>query len=308
MLIFIHGKDNYRSKQKLKEIIEEYKKKHKSGLNLRFFDKKTRFQDFKDQINQSSMFSEKKLAIIKEAFSNKSFKEGFLEEGSNWVDSDSVIVFYEPDKVSKKDPLFKLLKDKAKCQEFKPLKGKKLRSFVKEQFKKYSCNIDNKALSLFINFVGSDLWRASNEVKKLAAFKEEVKEKDIRELVKPKIETDIFKAIDALIDRDKKKALTLINAHLKEGDSPLYLLHMINYQARNLLVVKDLSQKGLSYNNMRKKANLHPFVFKKSFNQSKRFKLGEIKKIYHKIFRADLDIKTGKEEPEAALEKLVAEL
>ena len=38
MIIFLYGPDNYRSKEKLNEIILGYKKVHKSGLNLVNFD------------------------------------------------------------------------------------------------------------------------------------------------------------------------------------------------------------------------------------------------------------------------------
>ena len=40
MTILLYGLDTYRSRQKLNEIIENYKKVRKSGLNLRFFDGK----------------------------------------------------------------------------------------------------------------------------------------------------------------------------------------------------------------------------------------------------------------------------
>ena len=71
MIIFLYGPDTYRSRQKLNEIIEHYKKVHKSGLNLKYFDlQKSSYQDFKDEIQQASMFKEKKLLVLKNIFSN----------------------------------------------------------------------------------------------------------------------------------------------------------------------------------------------------------------------------------------------
>ena len=69
MIFFLYGQDVYRSRAKLREIIEHYKKARKSGLNLKVFDfKKADFQDFKDVIRSVSMFNEKKLIILKNAF------------------------------------------------------------------------------------------------------------------------------------------------------------------------------------------------------------------------------------------------
>jgi DNA polymerase III delta subunit len=54
--------------------------------------------------------------------------------------------------------------------------------------------------------------------------------------------------------------------------------------------------------------HLHPFVVKKSYQQANKFTLQELKKIYQKIFKADLDIKTGKITPETALDLLLTEI
>jgi DNA polymerase III delta subunit len=51
---------------------------------------------------------------------------------------------------------------------------------------------------------------------------------------------------------------------------------------------------------------MHPFVVKKSLQQASKFTLEELKKIYQKIFQVDLDIKTGRIEPEVALDLFIA--
>ena len=83
MLIFLYGPDSYRINRKLNEIIEQYQKIHKSGLNLRYFDlsdKDMVFQDFSDEFQQKSMFKEKKLIVLKNAFSHPGFQDEFLSE------------------------------------------------------------------------------------------------------------------------------------------------------------------------------------------------------------------------------------
>jgi len=165
-------------------------------------------------------------------------------------------------------------------------------------------------LEKLIEYIGNDLWQMSNEIKKLASFKNNktLRIEDIELLVRSKIETDIFKTIDAIAEKNKKQALNLFHKHLEKGDSPLYLLSMINYQFRNLLIVKDLIEKHKPYDVILKKSGLHPFVVKKSYYQSQRFTFQELKKIFQKIFKADLDIKTGRIQPEIALDLLIAEI
>lgn len=315
MIIFLYGQDTYRMREKLKEIIASYRKIHKSGLNLKYFDcfKKSGeaiFSDFKDEIRQTSMFKEKKLAVITSPFSDTDFKDGFLEEAKNLLKSEDIILLYEEGEIRKNNSLFKFLGKNTKCQEFKVLSGQKLNSWVEKEFEKYNTKIEQDALEILIEYVGNDLWRMANEIRKLASYKnkKQVQAKDVQLLIRSKIETDIFKTIDAIAEKNKKRALKLLHKHLEKGDSPLYLLSMINYQFRNLLIVKDFIERYKPYSVILKKSGLHPFVVKKSYYQSQKFSFQELKKIYQKIFQVDLQIKTGKIEPETALDMLIAEI
>jgi len=312
MLIFLYGPDTYRSHQKLNEIIANYKKIHKSGLNLKYFDfKKDSHQEFKDEFQTISMFQEKKLVVLENTFSNTEFKRKFLENSKKFIDSKDIILFYEENEFSKNDALFNFLKKQAKVQEFELLAGQKLKNWVKKEFEKYQCQISDTALGKLIEFTANDLWQITNEIKKLVSYKKDgkIEIKDVELLVRPKIEADIFKTIDAISSRNKKQALILIHKHLEKGDPPLYLLSMINFQFRNLLLVKSCESKGELYiNDMRilsKKLKLHPYVVRKSIQQARRFTIDELKKIYRKIFQVDLNIKTGKIDPQTALDLLI---
>ena len=309
MLIFLYGQDTYRLRKKLNEMIERHKKIHKSGLNLIMLDlAKGTFDDFKDKTETTSMFKEKKLIILENAFSNRNFIENFLKYKKGR--EEDIILFFEEGTVDARNPLFKFLKRTSKCQEFNPLEGQKLKSWVKKEFLNYQTEISPEALDELLNFVDNDLWQMSNEVKKLISFKsgEKIEKKDVEILVKPKIEADIFETIDAIASKNKKQALKLVHKHLERGDNPSYLLSMINFQFRNLLMVRDLIEKRKPIYLFSKITNLHPYIIKKSYFQAQKFSLPELKKIYRKIFQADLSIKTGKVEPEVALDLLIAEI
>lgn len=315
MTIFLYGQDTYRSQQKLNEIVNHYKKIHKSGLNLKYFDlAEKNFQDFKDEFQSSPMFKEKKLIIFKNVTLNKDFKDKFLENIKKFADSEDIILFYESGEVLNNE-LFDLLKNYGRSQEFKLLEGEKLKNWIKKEFENFGKKITEPALEKLIEFVGNNLWQMANEIKKLVSYSggvnissktrhkkgKEIELEDIKLLVRPKIETDIFKTIDSLVLKNKKQALELIHKHLEKGDSPLYLLSMINFQFRNLLIVKS---DGSGFG----KLKLHPYVVKKTREQARKFSFEELKKIYQKIFEVDLAIKTGKIKPETALDLLISEI
>lgn len=297
MIIFLYGPDTYRSRQKLGEIVEHYKEVHKSGLNLRFFDcQSSNCQDFNDEFRQSPMFHEKKLIILKNVFQNQDFKNYFLENGKKLADSKDNIIFYEEGEIAPKEPLLKFLIKNAKTQEFKMLAGGGLRGWAQKELKKYGAKIQPEALQRLINCVGDDLWRFSGEIQKLAAFKKNktIGIEDVDLLVGARLETDIFKTIEAIALRNKKQALSLLHEHLEKGDSPLYLLSMISFQFRNLLIIKKTGR-----------LDSHPYFVRKTAFLAKSFTFEELKKIYGQIFEADVKIKTGRIDPQTALDLLV---
>ena len=308
MLLFLYGQDIYRSQRKLNGIIESYKKIHQSGLNLEFFDgQNLDFKNFKSQINTISMFREKKLIVIKNILNNTDFKTDFLKQKKFFIQSDDIFIFYEKDKVPANSALLKFLKKEGKCQEFELFSGLKLKNWIKAELK---IEIEPLAIEKLIEFVGNDLWRLSFELQKLVAYsKTKIKKEDVELLVAPQIETDIFKTIDALAVKNKKEAIFSIHKHLEKGDSPLYILSMIAFQFRNLLMVKDQCKDAscLPYN-ASKELGIHPYVIRKTLWQTKKFSLAELKKIYQRIFKIDWQIKTGRVSPEVALDLLIAEI
>jgi DNA polymerase-3 subunit delta len=257
------------------------------------------------------MFAEKKLIVLRSVFLDAKFQESFLENIKNLEESKDIVVIYEDCCPDQRTKFFKALQKYAKCQEFECLQPAMLKKWVAQEFERQNRKINPDALDLLISFVGNDLWQMINEIDKLTKYKTEgkiIKKEDVELLVKPNIENDIFKTIDALASKDKKQALTLLHKHLDNGDNSLYLLSMIAYQFRNLLIIKELSAKGLPASGWQKTCGLHPFVVQKSYYLCNQFSMDSLKKIYQNIFQVDSDIKTGKIEPELALDLLLAEI
>ncbi len=311
MVILIYGQDNYRSRLKINEIIESYKKTNEKGFDLKCFEAEDiSFQDLKNELKKKSMFREKKMIIIRNPFSSPSFKEKFLKEPEEIIKAGDIVLFYEDKAISENDPLLTLLLKRSRYQEFKPLKGQELKNWIKEEIKSYRGQASEAAILKLMEYIGNDLWRAANEIKKLVSHSKlrMIEVRDVELMVKPVIETSIFTTVDAIAAKDKKKAFRLVKKHIENGDSPLYILSMINFQFRNLLTIKDLLEKGRPYYSLPKLTSLHPFIIKKSYSQTSKFTLSELKKIYQKIFQVDIDIKRGRLEPSAALDLLIAEI
>jgi DNA polymerase-3 subunit delta len=209
-----------------------------------------------------------------------------------------------------KDFFKKLTSSLAKNEEFDLLTGAKLENWIKKETEENNAKIEPAAIRRLAASVGPDLWQMANEISKLALFCDGriIGEKDINALVRAKIESDIFKTIDALAAKNKKAALEFLHRHLARGESEIYLLTMLIYQFRNLILVKDQIERGAQFQSLGKKIKMHPFVLRKTFEQSKGFTFPVLKKIYERLLEIDLGIKSGKIEAQAALDLVVGEI
>lgn len=316
MIIFLFGEDAFRSNEKLAEIKNKFLEKNKEGVSLSVFDfaeKDWNIGEIVVSISSGGLFSSKKLTIIKnilagkKEFSDEKF-EKFLKAEAKKEKSDLILIFWEGGKVKKSGKLYKLLQKIAKCQEFELLDGSKLKNWIASKFKERNIVISLAAIEKLIIFVGNDLSLLSREIEKLATYKNkgEVSGEDIDLLVKSKIDTDIFKTVDALARGDKKAALKMLHDHLEDGEDPFYLLSMYFYQFRNLVKVKPLAEKNMSPQDIAARLKMHPFVARKSLDQSRNFSWPQLKSLYNQLCEIDFESKTGKTDIALALDKFAA--
>jgi len=310
MIILLYGEDTFRLRQKLTEVTEEYEVKHKTGLNLtRFKENNFDFDKIREKIESISMFDEKKLIILENALSNKIFSEDFLKyikKNKLKENQDIIIIFHQEGKLTRPS----LTRNVSMFEEFKLLLGNDLVNWLKKQAGKNNININQENLKKLIAYVGNDLWQLNNELNKLGSYKGDqlINEQDIDLLIKSKIDTDIFKTLDALGRRDKKTAFRLLHEHLKQGENEIYLFSMFIYQIRVLLKLKDLIEKGTSFYDLPKLSGLHPYVIKKSSEQLRSFSLNQLKNIYKYLLKIELGLKKGRLDGSAALDLFVAEI
>ncbi|MDD5221047.1 MAG: DNA polymerase III subunit delta [Candidatus Pacebacteria bacterium] len=314
-LILIHGKNNVFSKDKLGEIIRERKQFFsEDSVVFDFSEDSCDFYMVKSEISNESMFFKKRVIVIKSGFDNKEFKEKFLEKKDFLEKNSGLIIFFEEKSILKTDLLYKLIKKHGHIYEFEEMDSVKIKSFLNKKVKDNGFKIEATAITLLNNSLNGDLWRLKCEIEKLMAFKAKDKlitKEDVNNLVKPEIESDIFKTIDAIARKDKKGALRLIHNHLEKGDSAPYIFSMIAFQFRNMLVIKNFSENNPELNQFQLKKELkgiNPFVIQKSLWLIKNFSLKQLERIYKKIFQMDISVKSGKLDQEEAIEMLLLDI
>lgn len=308
MIFFLYGTDTYRSRQKLKEIKDKFKKEvDPSGLNLMAIDgAKTDLDSVNRAMSAAPFLAKRRMVVVEELFANK--KEGLFEglleklkkESASTDPSSCLMIFWEPiegpDKRNKDAAaLWNFLTKEKFAAPYPPLAGLQLSRWVAEYFAVNGVNVDPSAADRLVALVGDDSWTLKNEIEKLAAFAkgsgQPVSSEMVGQQVTAQFDDNIFALVDAVSQRQKNVALKLVSEQLDNGANEMYLLSMINRAFRILTLVKETpaAQQG--------KLGLHPFVLKKAQSQSQRFSGQELKNIYRSLLRLDEQIKTGFAKP-----------
>jgi len=283
MIILIHGKDSYRIKEKVNDLV--------NGQEIVFDFEEDVYSLLIDSLKQRSLFDSKKIVVTKGLLKKvKSIKDIISLVG------DTTLIIVE-DTIDKK---YKKIADEEYC--FDLLQGAELIKWINARV---GGKIHNLAVKKIIEYFNNDLWRISSELDKLACYKdgEMILVDDIELLMRPDIENNIFQTIDAIASKNKKTSLKLLYSHIEKGDAVSYLFSMIFFQFRNLIAVKDAQKFGLRNIN-----KMNPYIFSKISNQSRSFTYEELINYYSKLAQSDYYIKTGKIDPGIALDLFIFEL
>lgn len=307
MILFIYGNDTYRSKEKLDFYKTAYLKKY-GDFNVSVYEGDIDPQKVRNDIMSLPFMAEKRLIILKNALASK---KDILENLLDLIDQipeETVVLFYEEGEPDRRTSLYKKLSKGKHIEVFSHLEGSDLQKWIKKEVLRQNGEIDPQAYNLLSAYIGNDLWQLSRELKKLLSFNKKITKESVEELTKSRPEANIFDMVDALGKKDPRTASKKMHVILESGESEIYLLSMIVRQIRNILLVKDLFDKGLREAEIAKTLKLHPFVVKKAVEQGRNFTFSELKDIYSSLAETDLSIKNGTLEPRLALDLLVQKI
>jgi DNA polymerase-3 subunit delta len=272
------------------------------------------FDKLVKSISAVPFLAEKRLIIIKNFLrdGDEKLREYITENFQKFSDS-SVVIIAEEGEVKKTLSFYKKMQKADLIVHFPLRKGYDLEKWLVEQATLENINLKLPAAKRLITLVGNNGWRLINELKKLDLYrialgKEQIEDADIEAMVEGENDSNIFDFIDALGARDSKMALVRLEELIKSGKNENYILTMIVYQFRNMMIVQDLIARGIAGPQIAKEAELNPYVAEKTIRLLKIFDLPMLRRVYYRLMQTDLDIKTGKVEPKLALEKLLADL
>jgi DNA polymerase-3 subunit delta len=150
-----------------------------------------------------------------------------------------------------------------------------------------------------------------NELAKLASYVGRggrVTPAEVDLLVQDGQEQNLFSFVDDLSARQLGPALRGARQLLEEGQAPTYVMFMLARQVRILLGVRELAAQRMRPDDIAAELGQRPFVVRKAIDQARAFAPGELERLHDRLLELDLATKTGRIQPEVALELFVVEM
>lgn len=315
MFYLFFGQNFYSIKKKLKAIKEKFLKADPSSLNVTEFSGiDLKAGEFWSTVLASPFLATKRLIIIKNILlesKDDDFKKDLAKNLAK-IPETSLVFFIEDGLPDKRSALFKALNKPGIAQNFESPTPNSIRNLIEEKLQENNIKISSEAKNKFILYVGSDLYRAENEITKLILYSkheklDQIEEFLVEEMVRAENSAGIFDFIDSLGVKDQEKAVSLFNKLIQAGENELYILTMIVYQFRNMIIVSNFLERKLQAGQIAKEAKIHPFVVQKTITVLKKYTKEKLKANYIKLGETDFAIKSGLVEPKLSVLMLISD-
>ena len=176
--------------------------------------------------------------------------------------------------------------------------------------------IEPAAASLLIGMVGTELQRLSTELDKLISYvgtKGKITRDDVTLLVRYSRDHSNFEMTDAMMDGDRRRALTLLDHLFTNPAEPpqtlaIMLLGAMASNYRKMLLAKELMRQNAPQSEVQRVVGLPPFLLGKFNERARRFDMDRIVKGIERLAATDVALKTSMGTPRLQLELLICEL
>jgi len=243
-LYIFHGEERYLLERSLASLRALVCPDGLDGFNYKRYEGKgLSVDEIEDAVNTFPVFAEKTLVEIHDfdIFKNDA-KERIRDIFSDLPDFVCVvfiysIIEYKPDgrvKVNKE-----VLKH-ANVVEFVVQDQDNLVKWIKRHFRDAGKNISTSDAEYLAFITGGLMATLNGEIEKTAAYSKEetISRKDIDAVVTPVLDTVAYKLSDALVSRESKKALQLLDELFQMREAPHKLMYSISLKMRQLLAAR----------------------------------------------------------------------
>jgi DNA polymerase-3 subunit delta len=275
---------------------------------------------FQEVCTSIPFLARRRLVILEEPTrqsSNEHIKDSFFDLIGSIPNTTALLLIENVDLKSTKGKIPNKLADliqwlqehqpSAYIKRFELPTGTQFVQWIRQLVHELGGEIEPQAAQLLAEYVSEDPHLTVQECSKLLDYvnrERPIEIVDIEQITPFQRQSDVFAMVDAIGQRNGSQALQWLR-QLLQVDPAIYAFSMIVRQFRLLLLTKEAQANHLDPKDV---LQLHPYVAGKITAQAINFSLEDLEKIYHRLNEMDIASKTGQENLEVSLERLVAAL
>ena len=291
----------------LKDKISEIKKALDPSYEEIYYDlEDDSLQSLIDELSTISLFDNPKFVIAKNSNKLVNMKnESLLDlyKAMNNTDSQNVLILQILNLSDFKADTFETLKRYSTLIDVR-IKNIPKEEYIKNYFNKDNYQIDDEATNLLITYV-DDLYSLKTAMDQLMCYKMEdkiIKANDIKKMITPPLDDNIYSIIDSVINNDKKRSFECLN-HLKlHSVRSSYIISLLINKFQEMYNVSLLVKANMNQNDIASVFNVKPGRAYYMIKASKSSSISLIKRNLDLLNKLDLNIKSGLEDENLGLE------
>ncbi|MEA5112819.1 MAG: DNA polymerase III subunit delta [Geobacteraceae bacterium] len=307
-LLYFHGDEPYLMEKAVRRLLDTLVPPDLRDFNLEvFYGNENSGGQIVEAAATLPMFAEWRVVLVKKA---DALPAASLEDLARYIEnpSPSTCLVFLAEKIDQRKKFFTEFKKRGELVECKRLYENQLGAFIKAEAAARGKRIESAAAEMLVYLVGNNLQELVSEVEKAVLYvgdRDMVTAPDIREIASDTRVNSVFELADSLGEKKIDRALRSLDTLIEGGEAPLLVLAMITRHYRQLWKVRELLDRKTPTRDISKEAGINPYFLQGIIPQARNYEPGELRRLFEKIFQADLALKTGRVKPRIVLERLL---
>ncbi|SDB16176.1 DNA polymerase III subunit delta [Eubacterium oxidoreducens] len=267
-----YGEETYLRRQYKEKFISSLFD-DKEDMNLNYYEGKNLLVgQIIDQAETLPFFADKRLIVIENSGMFKSANDKMADYIKEIPDH--LIILFVEEEVDKRNKLYKRVLEVGDSVLFETPGQEILIRWIGGRVKASGKNMERAALQLFLEKNDGNMEKMDTELEKLICYclkKDVITKEDVNEICSGITTEHVFLMLEAIVVKDKKKAVALYMELLELKESPIGVLSRINWQFKLLWQVRQMEKEGLAVKRMAQQLKYRDFMIQKNLKLAKRF-------------------------------------
>lgn len=273
-------------------------------------------EDVLTEATYVSMFEEKKILLVKNAnfFASGKESEENIERLLQYMENPvalTTIIFTTYEKIDLRKKITKAFKDKYKIISVSNISLDDLTIKIRDYVKKNGYKIGSDVIQFIMNCCQNNFDLIYNELNKLFLYYNEPQEimlEDAKKIISRSLLDNNFKFVDAVIEKNMKKALRILEDLYAIKVDPIALIMLLAREYRLMYSVNILMSEGYRKNNVAKELGLQEWQVDKVLKNASKYYNDDLVYYLKKLAIIDYEIKSGNSDKFLALKTFLLDI